>query len=140
MPSLNPYLGFDGNCEEAFEFYRSIFGGEFADLSRYSDAPSDGPGHPEDADKIMHVSLAIADGQVLMGSDRPSDMGPGGTGDSVAISIEPDDADQGRRMFQGLATDGHVAVPYERQFWGADFGMCTDKYGITWMVNYVPAD
>lgn len=140
MPSLNPYLGFDGNCEEAFEFYRSVFGGEFSDLTRYSDAPPDAPGTPEDAEKIMHVSLAIADGEVLMGSDRPSDMGPGRTGDSVAISIGPDDADQGRRIFEGLATGGHVAVPYERQFWGADFGMCTDKYGITWMVNYVPND
>lgn len=140
MPGINPYLAFDGNCEEAFDFYRSVFGGEFSDINRFSDAPSDSPGSGEDADKIMHVSLPLGDGQVLMGSDRPSHMGPGTFGDSVAVSIAPDDAESGRRIFESLATGGQVTMPYERQFWGADFGMCTDKYGIHWMVNYAPTD
>jgi PhnB protein len=141
MPSINPYLTFDGNCEEAFEFYRSVFGGEFSDLNRFfSEAPSDSPGSDEDADRILHLSLPIGDGQVLMGSDRPSEMGPGTFGDSVAVSIAPDDADSGRRIFEGLSAGGQVTMPYERQFWGADFGMCTDKYGIHWMVNYTPGE
>lgn len=140
MPSVNPYLAFDGNCEEAFEFYRSVFGGEFSDLSRFSDAPSASPGSAEDATRIMHVSLPLADDQVLMGSDRPVEMEPGTFGDSVAVSIAPDDGEEGRRIFESLSGGGQVTMPYERQFWGADFGMCTDKYGIHWMVNYTPAD
>jgi PhnB protein len=140
VPSVNPYLAFDGNCEEAFAFYRSVFGGEFSDLSRFSEAPSDSPGSTEDADKIMHLSLPLGDGQVLMGSDRPSELGLGTFGDSVAVSIAPDDAEQGRRIFESLSAGGQVTMPYERQFWGADFGMATDKYGIHWMVNYTPTD
>lgn len=136
VPNANPYLTFDGNCEEAFEFYRSVFGGEFADFSRFSEAPPDSPGSPEDADRIMHVAIPLGDGQVLMGSDRPSMMGSGTFGDSVAVSIGPDDAEQGRSFFEGLSAGGQVTMPYERQFWGAEFGMCTDKYGIHWMVNY----
>lgn len=140
MPSINPYLAFDGNCEEAFEFYRSVFGGEFVDLNRFSEAPSDGPVSEDDADKIMHASLPLGDSQVLMGSDRPSSMGPGTFGDSVSISIAPDDEESGRRIFEDLSAGGRITMPYQRQFWGADFGMCTDKYGIHWMVNYTPTD
>ena len=140
MSSINPYLTFDGNCEEAFEFYRSVFGGEFADLARFSEAPPGTPGAETNADKLMHIALPVGDGQVLMGSDRPSEMGSGTFGDSVAVSIAPDDADQGHRLFEGLATGGQVTMPYERQFWGADFGMCTDKFGIHWMVNYLPEE
>ncbi len=140
MPSVNPYLGFDGNCEEAFEFYRSVFGGEFLDLNKFSEGPSDMPSRPEDADKIMHISLSLGDGQILMGSDRPSGMGSTTFGDSVAISIAPDSAEQGHEIFEGLAAGGQITAPYERQFWGADFGMCTDKFGINWMVNYAAAE
>ena len=140
MTSLHPYLGFDGDCEEAFEFYRSVFGGEFSDINRFSEMPPDAPSSPEDADKIMHVSLPLADGQVLMGSDRPASMGTTTFGDSVAISVSPDSADEGRRIFGALAAGGQVVMPYERQFWGADYGMCRDRYGINWMVNYAPTE
>ena len=140
MPYINPYLTFDGNCEEAFEFYRSVFGGDFADLTRFSEAPADMPGGPADPNKIMHIGLPLGDGQVLMGSDRPEGMGPGTFGDSVAVSIGPNDADQGHRIFEGLSAGGQVTMPYERQFWGADFGSCTDKFGINWMVNYTPTE
>lgn len=133
MASINPYLGFDGNCREAFDFYKSVFGGEFADVSPFSDAP-DTPA--EDADKLMHISLPIGEGQVLMGSDRPSGMGSTEFGDSVSLSIAPDSADEGHRIFDALAQGGQVTMPYERQFWGADFGMCQDKFGHNWMVNY----
>ena len=137
MPSINPYLTFDGNCEQAFNYYQSVFGGEFQDLTRFSEGPPEMMS-PEDADKLMHVGLPLADGQVLMGSDRPSMMGAGTFGDSVAVSVNPDSADEGKRIFDGLADGGAVIMPYERQFWGADYGMCTDRFGIHWMVNYTP--
>jgi PhnB protein len=141
MTTVNPYLGFDGRCEEAFEQYRSIFGGELVGLSRFSEAPPESlAGHEADADKIMHVSLPIGDGQAIMGSDRPSSMGNTTFGDSVAVSISPDSAEEGRRIFEALAQGGRVIMPYERQFWGADYGMCTDRFGIHWMVNYGPTE
>ena len=135
MLTANPYLSFDGNCEEAFERYRSIFGGELA-ISRYSEMPPDTPVDASAGDQIMHVSLALGDGQALMGSDRPPGMGSTTFGDSVAISISPDSADDGRRIFEALADGGMVLMPYEHQFWGADYGMCRDRFGINWMVNY----
>lgn len=138
MASINPYLTFDGSCEEAFDLYRSIFGGEFAMLQRFNEGPPDMPQSPEDADHILHVSLPLGEGQVLMGSDRPARLGAGTFGDSVAVSLAPDDGEQGRRWFEALAEGGNVTMPYERQFWGADYGMCTDRYGIHWMVNYDP--
>jgi PhnB protein len=139
MPGVNPYLTFDGNCMEAFTYYRSVFGGEFEDLSPFSDMPPDVPSSPEDADKLMHVSLPLGEGQVLMGSDRPSTMGAGTFGNNVAISIAPETSAEGRRVFEALADGGEVIMPYEQQFWGADYGMCTDRFGIHWMVNYTPS-
>jgi PhnB protein len=136
MPTVTPYLSLDGDCEEAFEFYRSILGGEFLDVSRYSEMPPDVPTSPGDADKIMHIALQLADGQAIMGSDRPPGTGSTTFGDSAAISISPDSAEDGRRIFESLSAGGQVTMPYERQFWGADFGMCTDRYGINWMINY----
>jgi PhnB protein len=136
MTTLNPYLVFDGNCEEAFEFYRSVFGGAFADFSRFSEVPDDAAGSPGDADRLMHVSLPLGDGQVLMGSDRPSSMPDGTFGDAVTLSVGPDSSEEGARIFAALADGGSVVMPYERQFWGADYGMCTDRFGVGWMVNY----
>ncbi len=138
MLRVNPYLNFSGNCEEAFTFYRSVFGGELTDLSRYSELPPDTPPPESDASKIMHVSLPIGEGQALMGSDRPDSMGPTTPGDNVQISVNPTDADEARRIFDQLAEGGQVTMPYERAFWGADFGMCIDKFGLQWMVNYDP--
>ena len=134
MPSVNPYLNFAGTCEQAFEHYRSIFGGEFVDYSPFSDLP-DGPTGAE-ADWLMHVSLPLGDGQVLMGSDVPSEMGGVSPGTTVYVSVSPDSAEDGRRIFEGLAEGGSVQMPYERQFWGADFGQCVDRWGIGWMVNF----
>ncbi len=138
MIRVNPYLNFSGDCEEAFEFYRSVFGGEFSDVSRYDEMPDD-PNVPSmDPHKIMHIALPVGDGQVLMGSDRPDALGPTSPGDNVQISINPTDGDESRRIFNGLAQGGAITMPYERAFWGADFGMCTDKYGVHWMVNHDP--
>ncbi len=144
MTSVSPYLGFDGNCEEAFEFYRSVFGGEFDGVSRYSEMPPDAATSPDaanspaDGDKIMHIALSIGNGQAIMGSDRPPGMGSTTFGDSVAISIFPDSSEEGRRIFDALSAGGRVTMPYERQFWGDDYGMLTDRFGINWMVDYTP--
>jgi PhnB protein len=136
MTTINPYIAFDGQCAEAFESYRLAFGGEFQAINRYSEMPTDMS--EADGKLVMHVSLPIGDGQVLLGSDRPPGTGLGTSGDRVAISISPDDAEQGRRIFATLSAGGMVTMPYERQFWGADHGMCTDRFGIPWMVNYQP--
>jgi PhnB protein len=141
MTSLSPYLGFDGNCEEAFEFYRSVFGGEFSGTSRYSEMPPDTQGPPVGpggGDKIMHIALAVGSGQTIMGSDRPPGSGKTTFGDSVAISIFPDSSEEGRRIFDALSAGGQVTMPYERQFWGDDYGMLRDRFGINWMVDYTP--
>ena len=135
MTSVNPYLNFDGTCEKAFEFYRSVFGGEFVDFTRFSEMP--GPPVPG-ADQVMHVSLPLGDGQVLMGSDVPADMGTVTPGTTTHVSVGPDSAEEGERIFAALADGGNVVMPYERQFWGADYGQCVDRFGISWMVNYTP--
>ncbi len=135
MASLNPYLNFNGDCEAAFEMYRSVFGGQFEGFMRFSDAPdpemSEGPG----ADLVMHVSLPLGDGQVLMGSDVVPPMPPVEFGSSVMISIAPDTVDHGRQVFEALSEGGTVMMPYEQQFWGDHFGSCTDRFGIHWMIN-----
>ena len=136
MTSINPYLTFDGNCEEAFDFYRSVFGRECSSMQRFSEGPPGMPVAPEDADKVMHVSLPLADGQVLMGSDQLAGRGGVNVGNTISISIGPDSADEGRRIFEALAKGGTVVMPYETQFWDADYGMCIDRFGIGWMVNY----
>ena len=138
MVSVNPYLAFDGTCEEAFEFYRSVFGGEFDSVSRYAEMPPDSGVAPEDADKIMHISLPLGDGQRLMGSDRPPGQGQTTLGDSVSVMVVPGSSEEGRRIFEALAVGGQVTMPYERQFWGDDYGQLTDRFGINWQVDYGP--
>lgn len=138
MASINPYLSFSGNCEEAFNFYRSVFGGEFLAVNRYSEMPSEAAAPESERDKIMHIALPIGPGQLLMGADRPEGMGPTTPGDNVSISISPDNEGEAKRIFDGLSEGGQVTMPLERAFWGSDFGMCTDRYGIHWMVNYNP--
>lgn len=134
MTEINPYLNFSGNCEEAFRFYQSVFGGELS-ISRFSEMPADDSSQV-DGDLILHVALPLGDGQVLMGSDRPDAMGPTTTGDDVQVSISPASSGEGRRIFDGLAEGGTVVMPYQATFWGADYGALVDRFGIHWMVNY----
>jgi PhnB protein len=138
MTSLHPYLRFDGDCAAAFEFYRSVFGTEFRAISRYSEMPPDAGVSAEFADRVMHVSLPIADGQVLMGSDGPPGAPATTFGDSVGIMIAAPTTEEGRRIFEALAVGGTVSQPYERQFWGDDYGSLTDRFGINWMVDHTP--
>ena len=138
MLRVNPYLTFEGRCEEAFDFYKSIFGGEFSDVNRFSESPPDQPPAAGEEDMIMHMALPIGGGQLLMGSDRPGRMGPSTVGDNVAISVSAESVDEARRIFEGLSDGGKVTMPFERMFWGADFGMCIDRFGVNWMVDHGP--
>lgn len=140
MAQVNPYIVFNGDCEAAFLFYKSVFGGEFPYIGRFGEMPPGPEGEncppPSEADKnrIMHVSLMIGT-TVLMGSDTTSDR-PVKTGDNFSVSINTDSREEADKMFNGLSAGGTVIMPLENTFWGAYFGMFTDKFGINWMVNF----
>jgi PhnB protein len=136
MAAINPYLNFSGNCEEAFNFYKSVFGGEFLTKMRFKEAPAEYQMAENEGEKIMHVALPIGQGTILMGSDRPSAMGPTTNGNNYSISINTTSEQEAAKLFQGLSAGGQVTMPLEKAFWGAYFGMFTDKFGIQWMVNY----
>jgi PhnB protein len=136
MATINPYLHFEGNCEEAFDFYKSVFGGEFAAQMRWKDMKGETPPSESDGNKIMHVSLPIGHGTVLMGSDEPGEMGKGTIGDNFSIAIGRESKDEATRIFNGLSAGGNVTMALQDTFWGAYFGMFTDKFGIKWMVIY----
>jgi PhnB protein len=131
---IEPYLFFPGNCEEALAFYQSVFGGAVTTIMRYGDVP---PGaHPtpsEMKDKIMHATLVSGD-LTLMASDSMMQK-PGTEAERVSLSVGTPEADAGRKIFEALAAGGSVTAPYDKQFWGATFGMVTDRFGIDWMVS-----
>jgi len=137
MASVNPYLNFEGNCEEAFNFYKSIFGGEFQTIMRFKDAPPNSmPNDGSDGEWLLHVALPIGKGgSILMGSDRPKSY-PGAKGDVFSVSVSADSEAEARKIFEGLSTGGKITMPFDKTFWGSLFGMSTDKYGIQWMVGY----
>lgn len=137
MKTINPYLTFEGNCEEAFIHYKSVLGGEFTDLSRFKEMPSPDQPIPEEfGNLIMHVGLPISKETVLMGSDVMPGQFPVTQGNNYAISINTDSEEEAKRLFDGLSEGGQITMPLEKTFWGALFGMFTDKFGINWMVNY----
>ncbi len=134
--ALNTYLTFDGNCREAFEFYRSVFGGEFSVIQTFADGPPDMPGRDELGDQIMHVSLPVG-ASVLMGSDRGPGAGPElVVGNNFSISIEGQSREHCDEVFGKLSAGGKVTMPLQDMFWGAYYGMCTDRFGVNWMINY----
>ncbi len=135
MATINPYLTFNGNCEKAFEFYKSVFGGEFPFMGRYKDTPSEYEMPESEADKIMHVSLPIGNGTILMGSDA-MDSHRVNVGNNISISLNVESDEEAHRLFNGLSEGGNVTMPLEKTFWAELFGMFTDRYGINWMVNY----
>jgi PhnB protein len=140
MAIFNIYLNFPGNTEQAFNFYRSVIGGDFAAVMRFKDAPG-GSGEipPALMDKIMHIALPVGNGNVLMGTDAAEGMGPKFTpGNNVHICVNPTSEDETRRLFDGLSAGGNVSVPLNQAFWGGWFGTFTDKFGINWMFNYDP--
>ncbi len=134
---LNAYLHFDDNCREAFEFYRSVFGGDFAFIATFAEGPAAMPTLPEhERGRIMRVSLPVGGG-VLMGSDTCSAFGPPPVpGNNFSISISSDSRAETDRLFAALSDAGNVAMQPQEMFWGAYFGMCTDRFGVNWMLNY----
>ena len=132
---LEPYLFFPGNCEEALNFYKEVFRGQIADISRMKDMPKDAGGPPvtpETAEKVMHASFK-SPGVSFMASDAS----PGKTyGEgAISLSLGTSDLAEAERVFNGLAAGGNVEMPLADMFWGARFGMLTDKFGIDWMIN-----
>ena len=127
---LNPYLSFNGNARDAMEFYRSVFGGELT-VSTFGEF---GNPDPAVANKIMHAQLETDAGYTLMGSDLMPDM-PFHPGDTITISLSGDDGDRLREYWRKLSDGGTVATQLEKQMWGDEFGMCTDRFGVAWLVN-----
>ncbi|HSD08808.1 VOC family protein [Flavobacterium sp.] len=138
MAAVNPYLIFNGNCEEAFLFYKSVFGGEFPYIGKFKDMPVDENSpklSDEQANRIMHVSLPIGN-TILMGSDSHDEAGAVAFGSNVSISINTESVAEADRIFNGLSAGGNPFMPMNKTFWGAYFGMFVDKFGIHWMVNF----
>ncbi len=140
MARTSTYLNFMGKTEEAFNFYRSVFGTDFVEpIHRMGEVPA-GPEGPKlsEAEKnmVMHVELPILGGHVLMGTDALESMGHSLTfGDNVSINLEPDTREEAERLFGALSKGGTVTMPLKDMFWGAYFGSFTDKFGVRWMVN-----
>ncbi len=138
MKTANPYLNFPGNTLEAFEFYRSVFGGEFVDVLRYRDFGDNGMSVPEqDLDRIAHIALPLGGGNLLMGTDTLESWGQEVRfGTNVHIALEADSADEARTVFGGLSAGGAVEMEPERTEWAELYGTCTDRYGVKWMVMF----
>jgi len=140
MATVNVYLNFKGNCRAAFEFYQSVFGGAFPYIGTFGEMPPQ-EGQPalsaEDAAKIMHVTLPISKETCLMGSDTFGDYAAAFVeGNNYSISINTETKEEAERLFNGLSAGGKITMPLADTFWGAYFGMFTDKFGIHWQVNY----
>jgi PhnB protein len=141
MARTSTYLNFSRNTWEAFNFYKSIFGGEFTGggVARFSDIPAT-DGMPamaeEDKNLIMHIELVLPGGHILMGSDVPESMGfKVNFGNNIFINLEPDLRSETKKLFDALSAGGRVTMELQDMFWGAYYGICTDKYGIHWMFN-----
>ncbi len=139
MAKVNIHLTFNGNCEEAFNFYKSAFGGEFSYLGRFKDAPQI-EGMPtlseNERNLIMHVSLPISKETVIMGNDAIPSLGNVTFGNNFSISVSTDSKEEANRLFTRLSEGGKIIMPMGEAFWGAYFGMFTDKFGIYWMISY----
>ncbi len=138
MTRVHGYLNFAGNAEEAFGFYRSVFGGEFSSLFRFRDVPIEGVSIPEeDQDKIMHIALPIGNDDILMASDTLPSLGQELVqGNSVYVSVHPESKEEADRIFSALSEGGEIEMPIADQVWGDYFGSLKDKFGMMWMINY----
>ncbi|MDM7921316.1 MAG: VOC family protein [Pyrinomonadaceae bacterium] len=139
MSSFNPYLNFPGTTEEAFNFYRSAFGGEFERVMRFGEMPGcdESPISEADKSKIMHIALPIGNGTMLMGTDSLESMGQKLTmGNNYYISISPESKEEADRLFTSLSDGGTVEMPMADTFWGSYFGCFADKYGVRWMIDH----
>jgi PhnB protein len=135
--NVNPYLNFNGNTEEAFNFYKSVFGGEFFMLMRYKETPEAEKVTEEEKDKIMHMSLPLGDGNVLMGTDMLESLGHKVViGGNITLSLDLNTKEDADKIFNSLSDGGKINMPMSDTFWGAYFGMLRDKFGIMWMVSF----
>jgi PhnB protein len=141
MSRVSTYLNFPRNTEEAFNFYKSVFGGDFSGggIARFRDIPPSDDMPPiaeQDKNLVMHIELPILGGHVLMGTDAPESMGfKVKPGNNMHINLEPATKTETRRLFEALSDGGKITMELQDMFWGAYFGSCTDKYGIHWMFN-----
>jgi len=135
---LNTYLNFAGNAEEAFNFYRSVFGGQFRSITRYKEMPMPGVSIPnKDEDKLMHIALPVGKDDVLMASDVLESLGfKLILGNNVTVSIFPDSKEEADRIFRALSAGGKIDMPIGNQPWSDYYGGFTDKFGVRWMVDY----
>ncbi|MEJ7769273.1 MAG: VOC family protein [Chitinophagaceae bacterium] len=136
MAAVNPYINFNGNANEAFNFYKSVFGGEFAMVMRFSDVPPAFKMSESEANKIMHIALPLGRGTLLMGSDVPDSVGKAVIGTNFYVSISTESKEEADKLFNGLSAGGKVQMPMENSFWGAYFGMLTDPFGVQWMLSF----
>ncbi|MDX2060468.1 MAG: VOC family protein [Gemmatimonadales bacterium] len=136
---VHPYLNFPGTTEAAFRFYETVLGGKLTEIHRFGSMPQSGSFQltPAQRELVMHVSLTLPDGQLLMASDLIEGMGPPRVeGNNISLSLHPSSRAEADRVFNGLAEGGTIGMPMADQFWGAYFGSLTDRFGINWMVNY----
>jgi PhnB protein len=131
MKSANSYLNFNGNAEEAFNFYKSVLGGEFLAMLRYSDMQSEMPG---DSNLIAHIALPIEENHILMGCDTPG--GNLTIGNNIRISLDAESREEAKQIFNSLSEDGKVKMPLQQTEFADKFGMCADKFGVQWIVMY----
>lgn len=139
MALVNVYLTFNGDCAQAFDFYKSVFGGEFSFSGKFKDMPPvEGQTMSvEDGEKIMHISLPVSKETTLMGSDTGGEWSAGfKQGTNFSISVTAQSREEADRLFNGLSEGGHVTMPMNQTFWGDYFGMCNDKFGISWMMSF----
>ncbi len=138
MAKINPHIHFNGNTEEAFEFYQSVFGGSFTKIVRYKDLPNMGYAFPEnELNKIMQISLPIGDSSVLTGSDVPDILGQVSENENRSkITISVESKEEADKLFNGLSAGGTVEMPLSETPWCAYFAAFRDKYGIEWMINF----
>jgi PhnB protein len=137
MATLNPYLNFPGNTEEAFNFYKSVFGGDFVMIQRFKDTPEAGKMPAEHLNKIMHIALPIGSNNILMATDAVDGFGEKfKEGNNIHLSLSTDSTAEADRIYKGLSAGGHAIMPMSKTFWGAYFGMLKDKFGIQWMISF----
>lgn len=138
MKGVNPYLNFPGNTEEAFNFYKSVFGGEFGLVARFGDSPDNSMGVADaDLDKIAHIALPLGPHGMLMGTDHVDSMPQKfSAGNNFSLTVAAETAEEAEDIFDALAAGGQVAMPLAPTEWAEKYGMCTDKFGVQWMVNY----
>jgi len=139
MTTVNAYLTFNGNCEEAFTLYRSVFGGEFPYVGRFNEMPQQEGASvsEEEGNRIMHISLPISAETMLMGSDTGGEWSQHfQQGNNFSVSVGTDSKEEADRLFDGLSAGGQATMPMNQTFWGSYFGMLTDKFGVNWMISF----